>query len=281
MNNAVTTQQTNQWLSKEEKQIIRKQFFPPKATDIDMQYCMSVAQSFDLNPILKQIYFVPRRAFVDGQWVEKIEPLAGRDSFLTLAHRTGKFAGIESFCEIKEKPYLNNGKWEQKSDLVGIAKVYRNDVEKPFIVEVSYNEYVQKKKDGTPTQFWLNMPETMIKKVAESQALRKAFNISGLYSIDEAGEYQPNISVNKENGKPKQDLNQIVKQSEPLDIDAEVIEDKTIDFKGELTKVLISHRVNPGAVRSKVLSLSDSEAEAYLADSGALDSLIEELKSGD
>ncbi len=48
----------------------------------------------------------------------------------------------------------------------------------------------------------------------------------------------------KEIKKEKPDLNQIVKQSEPLDIDAEVIEEKPIDHKGELTKVLISHRVN-------------------------------------
>mgnify|MGYP007017067282 CR=1 FL=1 len=45
---------------------------------------------------------MPRRSKVNDQWIEKVEPLAGRDSFLTLAHRTGKFAGIESKVEIKE-----------------------------------------------------------------------------------------------------------------------------------------------------------------------------------
>mgnify|MGYP002355624818 CR=1 FL=1 len=85
-----------EWLSPENNKIIRSQFFPPNASDAEMQYCIGVAKAFNLNPILKQIYFVPRRSKVNDQWIEKIEPLAGRDSFLTLAHRSGKFDGIES-----------------------------------------------------------------------------------------------------------------------------------------------------------------------------------------
>ena len=75
------------WLSQDEKKIIKVQFFPPNATDMDMIYCMKVAETFNLNPILKQIFFVERSANIDGRWITKIEPLAGRDSFLTLAHR--------------------------------------------------------------------------------------------------------------------------------------------------------------------------------------------------
>lgn len=179
------------WLTLEEKQIIRKQFFPQNATDMEMKYCMSVAEKFNLNPILKQIFFIARKSKNDaGQWVEKIEPLAGRDSFLTLAHRSGKFAGIETITEIKPSARLVNGEWEQKKDLTATCKVYRSDMERPVVVEVSYSEYVQKTNQGEITKFWKEKPETMLKKVAESQALRKAFDITGLYAEEEIREVQ-------------------------------------------------------------------------------------------
>ena len=174
------------WLTDDEKNIIRKQFFPANATAVEMQYCMKVAEKFNLNPILKQIYFVSRRSKAEnGAWIEKIEPLVGRDSFLTLAHRSGKFAGIETECSISPKAKLVNGAWEQVNDLVAICKVYRSDMSKPVVVEVSYSEYVQKTSAGEITKFWKEKPETMLKKVAESQALRKAFDITGLYAEEE------------------------------------------------------------------------------------------------
>ena len=178
--------------SDKEKLLIRKQFFPPSATIEDMQYCMGVAEQLGLNPILKQVYFVARKSNIaeygqPANWVEKIEPLAGRDAFLTLAHRTGKFAGLECITEIKGKPSLKDGSWTIENDLVAIAKVFRTDTDKPFEVEVSYKEYVQKTKQGAVTKFWNEKPETMLKKVAESQALKKAFNVSGLYDESELG----------------------------------------------------------------------------------------------
>ena len=160
-----------------------------------MQYCIGVAKAFNLNPILKQIYFVPRRSQVNGQWVEKTEPLCGRDSFLTLAHRTGKFDGIESKVEIKETPIYKDGKWTRENDLVATATVFKKGCEKPFIVSVNYREYVQTTKEGKPTQFWASKPETMLKKVAESQALRKAFDITGINAEEEISDiyHTPNL----------------------------------------------------------------------------------------
>lgn len=205
MNNAITTEKSN-WLSIEEKQIIRKQFFPPNATDIEMKYCMSVAEKFNLNPILKQIFFIARRSKGEnGAWIDKIEPLAGRDSFLTLAHRSGKFAGIETTTEVKPTAKLINGEWEQKNDLTATCKVYRSDMDRPVIVEVAYSEYVQKTSAGEITKFWKEKPETMLKKVAESQALRKAFDITGLYAEEE-------IKVDE----PKEIETEIIPQPDPF-----------------------------------------------------------------
>lgn len=225
MSNEIVKTEKSNWLSAEEKQIIRKQFFPQNATDIEMKYCMSVAEKFNLNPILKQIFFIARKAKGEnGQWIEKIEPLAGRDSFLTLAHRSGKFAGIETSTEIKPTAKLIQGEWEQKNDLVAICKVYRSDMERPVIVEVSYSEYVQKTGAGEITKFWKEKPETMLKKVAESQALRKAFDITGLYAEEEIREVQL-----ESRSTVKQEVKQIDAFSDAETIEAETVTE--IDFK--------------------------------------------------
>ena len=84
--------------------------------------------------------------------------------------------------------------WTAQTDLVAICTVWRTDTQTPFIVEVAYEEYVQRNQKGI-TRFWKEKPKTMLKKVAESQALRKAFDITGLYSKEEMGndyEYQQN-----------------------------------------------------------------------------------------
>ena len=185
-NQAVSTSFTQ-----EKIELIKKHFFPNNATIVEMEYCLNIANKYNLDPFLRQIFFVPRRAQVKindkKEWVDKIEPLVGRDGFLAIAHKTGKFGGIRSYSEIKQFPRLNNGKWEYIQDLVAVCEVYRTDSDKPFVVEVAYNEDVQKRETGEATSFWTTKPDTMLKKVAESQALRKAFNLSGLYSAEEMG----------------------------------------------------------------------------------------------
>ena len=170
----------------EQKKIIKSQFFPQTATNDEMVYCMNIAKVMGLNPITKEIFFVPRRSQVNGQWIEKVEPMLGRDSYIKVAHSTGKFAGMETTSSIERVPNLTpDGGWEESSDLVATCKVWRTDTSIPFTVSVRYSEYVQKTKQGEPTKFWKEKPDTMLKKVAESQALRKAFSINGAYSEDE------------------------------------------------------------------------------------------------
>ena len=173
---------------KEQLAVIEAQFFPAGASKAEQQYCFSVAKELGLNPITKEIYFVPRKQKVgDNKWIMKIEPMCGRDGFLSIAHRSGQLAGIESSCCIKDVPQMVNGKWVTMPELVAECIVYRKDSKNKYVGQVNYSEYVQKTQDGKPTKFWAEKPETMIKKVAESQVLRKAFNIHGIYCPEEMG----------------------------------------------------------------------------------------------
>ena len=205
--------------TQEQKQIIKNQFFPPSATKDEMIYCMNIAKNMGLNPITKEIFFVPRRSKVGNQWIEKIEPMLGRDSYIKVAHSTGKFGGMKTSSKIETVPNLVNGVWEQTSDLTATCEVYRIDTEIPFTVTVRYSEYVQKTKEGNPTKFWLEKPDTMLKKVAESQALRKAFSINGAYSLDEMDTSGEEPQMRGNNATP-------AKQIDPMEdvVEAEVTE---------------------------------------------------------
>jgi len=289
MNQLTTQNAPQEWLSDENKRIIRKQFFPPNATDSDMQYCIAVAKSFNLNPILKQIFFVERKAKINGERHSKIEPLAGRDSFLTMAHRSGKFAGIKSDCFLKDKPVFINGEWQNKKELVAIAQVYKKGHETPFEAEVRYDEYVQRTNDGRITKFWAEKPETMLKKVAESQALRKAFDISGLYSIDEnEDDNEPIKEGQTKITKQPQNLNEFLakaaqKKAEPAEetIEAAPLE---IDVSEEvlpldaLQNELVARGVDEIEAEKRMERMPPDEAKAYLSDPNSIDALAEELR---
>ena len=271
------------WLTKEEKQVINRQFFPQGADDGDKIYCMKVAEAFNLNPILKQIYFVPRKTQVNGQWAEKVEPLAGRDSFLTLAHRTGKFNGIESKVEIKDTPVLKDGKWIRENDLVATATVYRTDCERPFIVSVNYREYVQTKRNGEVTQFWRDKPETMLKKVAESQVLRKAFDITGLYAEEEYEEKYINEKLvkTKQINQPKQaDLNSLSapKKDDAIDIEIEAPKEQKVSQtpSQQMKQALLQKGVDE--LKAEEWCMKNSEAiPTFLADPASIDVVVDEL----
>ncbi len=129
-------------------------------TDNEFLLLMQLAKTYQLDPFAKQIWAVkygnnPAAIF------------CGRDGFLAIAHRSGKFDGMES------------GTRKDGDDLVGWCKVYRKDMSRPFEVEVSLSEY------STGKNLWQTKPKTMIVKVAESHALRRAFGISGLYAPEE------------------------------------------------------------------------------------------------
>jgi hypothetical protein len=69
----------------------------------------------------------------------------------------------------------------------GWAEVHRDGWAFPLRVEVSLQEYVSKKNDGTPNKMWTEKPATMIRKIALVQALREAFpeDLAGMYSPEE------------------------------------------------------------------------------------------------
>lgn len=227
--------------AEKEKGIIAKKCFPKSASKEDIEYGILLAETLGLNPLTKEIMFMERRSQVaPGQWVTKIEPLVGRDGFLSIAHKTGQFDGIETTVELVDTPVLEDGEWKVKKDLVATCKVFRKDTNHPVTVQVSFEEYAQRDKKGNLTSFWRTKPKTMLGKVAESQALRKAFNISGAYAPEELGdsenEFTANIPNDTDNVDNTQSNNEKKVESTPSNSDVSTLSEENKD-NGEKVKL--------------------------------------------
>lgn len=132
------------------------------ATDTELKWFFQVCQARQLNPFTKEIWFIKRGGTPTIQ--------VSIDGFRLIANRSGKLAGIKRGAE-----------W-RGDKLFAWAEVYRSDWQFPAREEVSLDEY---RSMNSP--LWNTMPEQMLKKCAEAQALRMAFpeSLSGIYGNEE------------------------------------------------------------------------------------------------
>lgn len=149
-----------------------RRMYAPNCTADEFRVFLAMADRYGLDPSLQQIRCIK----YPGGDPAKI--LISRDGLLDVAHRDPNFDGMESGSRGSVKD----------GDLIGWCRVFRKDMSHPFSVEVYYDEYVQRRRDGQITRFWAQKPRTMIQKVAEAHALRRAFRIQGVYCEDEMPE---------------------------------------------------------------------------------------------
>jgi phage recombination protein Bet len=149
----------------------------------EFQVLMEIARVRRLNPLLRQVHFVKRWDNQKSREVWSVQ--VSVDGLRAIAERTGKYDG-------QDEP-----EYERDKDGCIISckvKVYRKDWSRPAVGIAYWSEYVQTKKDGSPTKFWVSMPHVMIAKCAEAIAMRKAFpeDMGGLY-VDEEMQQADNV----------------------------------------------------------------------------------------
>lgn len=137
-----------------------------------IEYCKSTG----LNPFKKEIWFIKEPK------TGRLQMMTGINGFWTLANSFDTFDGAETGMIDK------NGEWVKSisgNDFIGAwCRVYRKDRRIPMEGEALLADY--RKGFG----LWQSAPRIMIKKVAESIALRKAFpqQLNGLYTSEEMPE---------------------------------------------------------------------------------------------
>lgn len=169
------------------KQIIKQYLVPngSNVTDQEVGMFLELCKFQKLNPFLREVYLVK-------YGTAPASMVTGKEVFTKRAMKNEKFAGFEAGITIAKE----DGKIERREGsmlmmgerlLGGWARVHLKDFTVPLFEEVSMQEYIGKKSDGTPTGMWATKPSTMIRKVALVHAMREAFPeaFEGLYSQEE------------------------------------------------------------------------------------------------
>lgn len=143
---------------------IKATVFPAGKPVTNEQACMFlvVANEYNLNPFIKEIYAFPGRS-------GGIVPVVSVDGWLTIINRQPDLDGIEF------EDRVDNGK------LVAVtARIYRKTRSRPTEVTEYMSECYR------DTDVWKRWPNRMLRHKAMIQAARYAFGLSGIFDPDEA-----------------------------------------------------------------------------------------------
>jgi len=143
-------------------------------TETEFELFLYLAKTYHLDPLLREIWAVKYSN-------EPAQIYAGRDGFLKVAHLSGQFDGMATVLLLESGGKVMEADISFKGAVLLGAKctVWRKDMNNPVSASVALPEY------NTGRANWKTMPDTMIRKVAEAHALRRAFSIHGLYMPEE------------------------------------------------------------------------------------------------
>lgn len=204
LKNTMMTEKHPEQLRQEMKDLIKAKY--NNLTEVEMLHLFHLAKDYGLDPNKREIWAVkygnkPAAMFV------------GRDGLLAIAHKTGEFDGMDTQALVVTK----SGDIQAVditypgAKLVGAkCTIYRKDMSHAVSVSVRLDEYNTNKNN------WQKMPETMIKKVAEAHALRRAFSIHGVYTPEEMDQVGNGKAMNDgdytvESAKKEEPAPQLVK----------------------------------------------------------------------
>lgn len=210
-------------------------------TDQELALFLFTAREAKLSPLLKEIW-----CYRDAK--SNLIIFAGRDGFLKSAQSNPVFNGIRS-SEVRENDDFTidiaNGKITHSKNIKNPGKIlgayaiaFRKDCESTI-------EYVEFSAYDKGYSAWKSHPADMIKKVAETHALKKAFGISALQS-----EYD--FEVNNDRVYP---------------IDTEtIIEGSTIAYISKLLNGSSFDEDQRTAIENELGSMLSSRAEEVIED---------------
>ena len=132
------------------------------ATDEEMLALVVTANTYQLNPLLKEMYAFPKKG-------GGIVPMVGVDGWLKIANRQDNYDGmsVEVFGDGKTPTHAT-------------CEIYLKNRTHP----VKVTEYFEECRRNTDP--WNQMPRRMIRNKAIIQAIRVAFGIGGIFDEDEA-----------------------------------------------------------------------------------------------
>lgn len=156
---------------------------------------MNLCKYSQLNPWVKEAYCIKYGS-------EPATMVVGKEAFQKRAEANPNYDGSEAGIVVLDKSeevVYRKGTMKLPGDelIGGYAEVWRKDRTHSTRIEVSFDEYAGRKKDGSLNGQWSKKPATMIRKVALVQALRETFPsaFGGMYAAEEQGAEEPETYV--------------------------------------------------------------------------------------
>lgn len=161
-----------EWTPEQRKMI--RDTYANGASDSEFNMLMAIASARKLNPLLRQIWFVQR--WDSDKKCMVWSPQVSIDGLRAIANRTGLYDG-------QDEPEFSN---DEEGRFCRV-RVYRKDISRAFVGKVYLEEYIARKRDGTPTRMWVEKLHIMWSKCGEALGLRRAFpeDMAGLYVPEE------------------------------------------------------------------------------------------------
>jgi phage recombination protein Bet len=158
------------------------------ASDDELALFLGTCQRLRLDPFARQIFFVKRRERQrDGTYAEVGGTQVSIDGFRVVAERSGSYQG-----QTRPEWCGHDGRWREvwlarEPPAAARVGVHRKGFQDPIYAVARWDSFVQTKGDGTPVRMWSQLPDIMLAKCAEAQALRRAFpnDLSGVYAPEE------------------------------------------------------------------------------------------------
>lgn len=192
----------NMWENDKTLQEIRRIVCSTPLSDIEFSSLVGIGKATGLSPYLREIWALKYKKRNKDTGVMEEQPaqiFIGRDGYRKGAqrhpdyeyHQVNAVYSKDEYRVINDEVQHNFG-FSNRGELLGAyCIVKRKSSSRPCYVMVTMSEYYQKQS------LWLTKPETMIKKVAEAQALRQAFQetFAGTYSDAELPQEPSNNNV--------------------------------------------------------------------------------------
>lgn len=295
-------QNANQDYSKEQVQLI-KNTVAKGATDDELKMFISIAKKYDLDPLIKEIWFIKRaKKHQDktGKWDYKRLPngeidysgaetsiMTSRDGYLKIAQRNPDFDGVIGFpvregdiFEIDAQNYQVTHKFGAKrGKIMGAWARVDHKRRRPVIVYVDFQEYY-----SANSSVWKQYPSAMIQKVAEVLALKRQFGISGLVTKEEMKgidlEERPDYTEGSKiiNIKPEDvQTDDEAPEDKPEEEDAPQPEMVSAEQLRKISRVMKDKAINGDEAKLVSLSKFGKESSKALTKDEA-DQLIKELE---
>lgn len=174
--NEIEAKKTEMEAKKEDIGLIRR-MFAKGANEDEFRVFLELAKRYNLDPFKRQIYLLK-----SSNSNEPATIMTSHAGLIHIAHESGKWAGMKTLLLTKSgKEVLVC----DPEDIAGaVCYIWRTDWKEPLVHAVSFSEYYRRMPQGK-RNIWDEKPATMIKKVAEAGALRRAFDLGGLYTEDE------------------------------------------------------------------------------------------------